>query len=45
MLHLAAQHGMTQLTELLIKTKEEDGFGANINIADLIEQRAIHYAI
>ena len=44
-LHIAAQHGMIKLTELLIQSQKEGGFGADINLGDLINQRAVHYTI
>ena len=44
-LHLAAHHGMKRLTEVLIQGEKEGGFGAEINLGDLINQRPVHYAI
>ncbi len=44
-LHLAAQHGLKQLTQILLKPKSEGGLGADCLKPDLINQRAIHYAI
>ena len=44
-LHLAAQHGLLKVTKLLIDTTKDGGFCADINVGDLINQRAIHYAV
>ena len=44
-LHIAAQHDLKSLTQVLLKSKEEGGFGASLDIGDLINQRPIHYAI
>lgn len=42
--HLAAQHGLLNLTQLLLKPVSEGGFGANQLQSDLTGQRPIHYA-
>ena len=44
-LHLAAQFGMKNLTETLLRSQAEGGFGANPLVGDMINQRPIHYAI
>ena len=44
-LHLASQFGLTNLTKELLKDKQSGGFGADPQVGDLINQRAIHYAI
>lgn len=35
-LHIAAQHDLKSLTQVLLKSKEEGGFGASLDIGDLI---------
>jgi len=44
-LHLAAQHGLIKLIKTLTLKEEDGGFGADGLKADLVNQRAIHYAI
>ena len=41
-LHIAAQHGLTELIKLLLTP---DSLGADLSIGDLINQRPVHYAI
>lgn len=42
--HLAAQYGLVQLLQALLKPVSEGGFGASQLQSDLIGQRPIHYA-
>ena len=44
-LHLAAQYDLKNLTEILLKSQSEGGFGADPLVGDMINHRPIHYAI